>query len=288
MFKIITLFYIINILQIISAIEVYLDTHTHSKYDKNDSIWSPDDCVKWHIDNGYNAMVITNHMPDEYLPPSFFKNTPQNFTILPGREYAIQNYHIVIIFNPLTYEELYPNLPSLIGPNPFTWCYDREWLKTVIEEWHKLGVIVILAHPHLRENICEYNPPVCDLKNIGFDYVERITSGIFDFKNYRDELSCDFSVVSGTDGHDFFKTVPGGYTRMRLNKLSAQNIFDALYYKNITDIYVELSFSRINYKYKLIIAAVIVLICLIISGISYGLYYSIKKCNCKCCGCCRK
>ena len=237
------------------CVPVYLDTHAHAVYtkgaDDSDTYWTPDDAKDWHVANGYNAMIITNHMPDEYLAPTVFDmlSTP-TFAVLPGREYALKNMHIVLVFDPVTYPQLYGELPKLVGVNPFDYCYDQDQLFGAIQEWHSLGALVVYAHPHLRENPCPYQPSWAMYKRLGFDFVERITSGLWDFKNQAEEDAAGIRVLAGSDGHNKLKTVPGGYTRMDVPQLTPSMIYEELVNGTV---WVELDFARASQEYLLVL-----------------------------------
>jgi hypothetical protein len=240
-----------------TSTSVWLDTHVHATDDPSDDIWSPEEAIAWHQRNGYNAMVITNHLPTEYISPERLSElmksdlcAPSGFVVLPGREYALKNCHLVLMFDPATYSQQWPDLPTKVGVNPFDWCYDRQQLTTLIAEWHTLGALVVLAHPHLRENPCEFQPTMQDWRDMGLDFVERISSGIWDFGNQYEVDGAGLRVVAGTDGHSRLKTGPGGYTRLQLdgvyNASKAVLMFREL--RNGT-VWVEIDVTRVGWRY---------------------------------------
>ena len=259
-----------------TSLAVYGDFHCHALVPSNESdptIWAPEDAIEWHKQNGYNVMAVTNHMPDEYLPPSWFVRDP-SFLMMPGREYSIKNVHFVLLFDPSTYADLWTNLETLVGPNPYDWCYDETQIRDVIRFWHSFGALVSLAHPHVRENPCPFQPTMQQWKDMGLDFVERISSGVWDVANQPDVDAAGLRVLAGSDGHGWMKTVPGGYTRMQVAEMTPAVVFEGL--RNGT-VWVEWTTTRMAWQYWLLLFAILGPVFFACSFVSLLLLW--KKCK---------
>lgn len=238
---------------------VWLDTHSHAVLN-NAEIWTPTESIAWHIRNGFNAMAITNHNPDEMFTPAFFADynnytshaspNVSNIVLLPGREFDAHNMHIVLLFNPADYADTYALGTSFVGWNEY-FCHTKQELVTLISHWHTRDVLVVFAHPHLLKNPCAFQPTWQEVREMGFDYVERITSSIYDYTNEKAENDAGLKVLAGTDGHSRVLTGPNGFTRAIITgNITAQAIYDAL---KAGSVWVEYDVRRLGWYYILLI-----------------------------------
>lgn len=222
----------------VDAVEVYLDTHTHCKppksaypqlyHDEQDprELWTCEEAIKWHKTAGYNAMIITNHFEWEYLSLELIHQLEKNttdFAILPGREFATDAYHMTWYFDPKNYNP--QALP--LKPNTY-WCPTLKETTDLIQEVHQWGALTCIAHPHLTDSNCKPKLNWTMWSNLQLDAVEQVSSGIFDYYNQKGVAQAQLKVTAGTDGHSPLKAIPYGYTRLQVDQLNSQAIFEEL------------------------------------------------------------
>ncbi len=109
-----------------------LDTHSHTI--ASDGWMTPEQNIKWHIANGFNAFVITDHNTSESNPPSMqLQEKYPDILIIPGYEWTNPRVHI----NILGVESF--TKPSKRNPS------DEE-IRNIIKKGKEMGGIVQLDH----------------------------------------------------------------------------------------------------------------------------------------------
>lgn len=277
-----------------ASLDVYLDTHSHALESCTDTgmdyIWTPGDSMDWHLANGYTAMFITNHQPDQLVEPgklAMLDSMHANLRVLPGREFSPNNFHLVVLFNPTTYDEIYHTRlaggMSPNSPNPGS-CLDEAAVIDFIKQVHSIGGLAVLAHPHLLDNPCELKPTFEQWMQWGLDYVERITSSIPDVKNMGDEDAAGFGhrVLAGTDGHNRLKTVPGAYTRLRVapDNFTQASVWEQLVQGsqgNPGAVWVAYDPSRLSGSYWTIVAIVGSLTAMVFGATGAGVCMCVRR-----------
>lgn len=235
-----------TILSLVSCDRLYIDTHCHAKdvcLPYEEPLWSPREALEWHKENGYHALFWTNHWEGDLFTPSRLAElNASGILALQGREIATNNYHLVVLYNPLRvpYEPSHPANP----PNMYA-CVDAAFTRALIDACHRIGALVVWAHPHLHDNPCEFNPTLEEWKQMGLDYVECISSGL-PFSRKDEVREAGLGCVAGTDGHSSLKTVPGGYTVLDVDVASSEAIWKALA-SGLVDVVWDPTRASINY-----------------------------------------
>ncbi|ORY95246.1 Polymerase/histidinol phosphatase-like protein [Syncephalastrum racemosum] len=181
---------------------VLLDGHAHSTY--SDGRMNVRQLLEWHIANGYNAVIVTDHntiqggLAAEKLA---LEEYADNITVIPGIEYSCCRIHMNLI-------DINESIP--IGPPEPT---DQE-LQQVIQRVHELGGLVIVNHiPWSNTTQDGYDlprlpnhPSVEDLISWGVDGFEVVHADTFDYATYLATVKHNLIQMVGTDVH--YPTTP--------------------------------------------------------------------------------
>ena len=110
----------------------FLDTHAHST--ASDGWMTPEQCIMWHIANGFNAFVLTDHNTgknNKYILE--LQDKYPEIVIIPGFEWTTLRIHL----NFLGIEDF----PGKIKFNP-----TDEQIKSAIKRAKEMGAIVQVDH----------------------------------------------------------------------------------------------------------------------------------------------
>ncbi|KAI8369562.1 Polymerase/histidinol phosphatase-like protein [Radiomyces spectabilis] len=174
-----------------------LDGHAHSTY--SDGRLNARQLLEWHIANGYNAVIVTDHnsvhggLAVEQLA---LKEYADKITVIPGMEYTCCRIHM----NFIDINETVP-----VGPP----VPSDEDLRKAIERVHALGGLVIVNHIPWS-NTTEYgyelprlpnHPSVADLIDWGVDGFEVVHQDTFDYPTFQTTQARNLIQMTGTDLH---------------------------------------------------------------------------------------
>ncbi|ORZ18830.1 Polymerase/histidinol phosphatase-like protein [Absidia repens] len=178
---------------------VLLDGHSHSTF--SDGKMNIKQLLDWHIANGYNAVMVTDHntvaggLYAEHLAlhNEYYRN---RIVVIPGMEYTCCRIHM----NLIGINQTIPVGP----PSPS----DAD-LREVINQTHALGGIVIVNHiPWSNTTQMGYDlprlpnhPSVADLISWGVDGFEVINQGTFDYPTLQIAQQHNLIQMVGTDIH---------------------------------------------------------------------------------------
>ncbi|KAG2172323.1 hypothetical protein INT43_004865 [Umbelopsis isabellina] len=176
---------------------ILLDGHSHSTY--SDGKMTVRQLLDWHIANGYNAVIVSDHntieggLAAEKLALAEYNNT---ITVIPAIEYSCCRLHMNLIGINGTVK---------IGPPVPT---DQD-LQAVINQTHAMGGIVIVNHiPWSNTTEDGYqvprlpnHPSIEDLKAWGVDGFEIINQDTFDYPTMQFCQENNLIQMTGSDVH---------------------------------------------------------------------------------------
>lgn len=119
-------------IEVLPSSGYYFDTHSHTSL--SDGIMTTEQNIMWHIANGFNAMVLTDHNTGGNNK-ELLKLQPKypNILLIPGYEWTTATIHL----NFLGIEDYPYNVPA--SPS-------EDEIKQAIENAHSLGAIVQVNH----------------------------------------------------------------------------------------------------------------------------------------------
>jgi hypothetical protein len=110
----------------------FMDTHAHTLY--SDGKMTVEQNIKWHIANGFRAMVLTDHNTAkgnaEFVA---FQSKYPEIVLIPGFEWTAQNCHMIF-------------MGIMDFPDPVPRVATLENLKAAITKAHALGAVVMISH----------------------------------------------------------------------------------------------------------------------------------------------
>ncbi|KAI8595787.1 Polymerase/histidinol phosphatase-like protein [Dissophora ornata] len=115
--------------------DVLLDGHSHSIY--SDGRMAPETLLKWHIANGYNALIVSDHNTiDGGLAAQeiALANYSDQITVIPAMELSCCRLHMNLI-----------GINETIDIAITKWPTDEQ-LKATIDRTHELGGLAIINH----------------------------------------------------------------------------------------------------------------------------------------------
>jgi len=207
---------------------ILLDGHSHTVY--SDGALSPEQNIQWHIANGFNAAVISDHNTAKggsIAQQIAREKYSDQIKVLVAEEYTCCRLHMNLIFPP------WINATGLI--NSTAWPTDEE-LQQVINQTHQLGGIASINHiPWSYPRLYDI-PTLEQLFSWGLDYVEVVNQGTFDYQSYRYAIENGMGVITGTDMHRPDGGV-NGWTTLIPSNFSEEAIFEALKSKQTSFLY---------------------------------------------------
>ncbi|KAL1923574.1 uncharacterized protein VTP21DRAFT_8554 [Calcarisporiella thermophila] len=179
---------------------ILLDGHSHTTY--SDGVMSPEQVINWHIANGYNAVIVSDHntikggLEAEKIALEKYNGT---IVVIPAMEYSCCRIHM----NLIGINETIPFGP----PNP-----TDDDLRRAINRTHELGGLVIVNHIPWS-NTTEYgyqlprlpdHPTLEQLVEWGIDGVEIVNGNTLDLPSYQyiaAHPEKNLIQITGTDVH---------------------------------------------------------------------------------------
>ncbi|GAM23618.1 hypothetical protein SAMD00019534_067930 [Acytostelium subglobosum LB1] len=167
---------------------VLLDPHCHTTY--SDGSLSPEQNIQWHIDNGYNAMIVTDH------------NNIQGSIV--AQQIAIAKYNDKIkVITGMEWTNCRVHL-NFIGINesvtPIKNPTDLE-IQQAINRTHELGGLVIMNHRPWDYWSNMDTPSIQDFAAWGVDFFDVANGHYFDFQTLVYARSQNIRVVTANDYH---------------------------------------------------------------------------------------
>ncbi|KAL0087954.1 polymerase/histidinol phosphatase-like protein [Phycomyces blakesleeanus] len=176
---------------------VLLDGHSHSTY--SDGKMNIRQLLDWHIANGYNAVIVSDHntveggLAAEKLALAEYNET---IVVIPAMEYSCCRIHMNFI-------DINQTIPE--GPPVPT---DEE-LRQVIDQVHSLGGLVIVNHIPWSNTTEDYyqdarlpnHPSVNDLISWGVDGFEIVHQDVLDYPTLQVTQTHNLVQMTGTDVH---------------------------------------------------------------------------------------
>ncbi|MBD3351275.1 MAG: hypothetical protein GF364_07290 [Candidatus Lokiarchaeota archaeon] len=197
----------------------FLDTHAHTL--ASDGVLTPEQLIKWHIANGYDAFVLTDHNTDKNnVPILALQDKYPEILIIPGYEWTTMRIHI----NFLGIKEWDERVPM----NP-----TDEQIRNAIRKAKEMGAIVQVDHitwtidqPSHRNG--NYTHPTRDqLLEWGVDgfeinnemrWYDPKTIHWLELKKQKNELDRPIFISTGTDVHNPLKEWATGWTQILLKE----------------------------------------------------------------------
>jgi len=265
-----------------------VDTHSHGEW--SDIKGTLDDSVSWHQNRGFDAMVVTNH---DYLTPSTRINElNQKYIVLPGLEWSTRANHMIVMFNPDTYNDTYTTLrdnPLLLNSGI---CNPQSIDNDLVTLVHAHGAIVGRAHYTMSAMEALVNGVpwlTCDTRGLhywmalGADFVE-VANTIAD--KYADQFSTTYQMIktAGTDVHEVDTGIVVAKTAVDIgtNPVSAQSIFNAIRAGNTTIVYSGWWYGMLSNQVRTIvyIIAACILLVIVLPPVLVCMYFILRqKCN---------
>jgi hypothetical protein len=197
---------------------ILLDTHSHTI--ASDGWMTPEQNIRWHIANGYQAFVLTDHNTDKNNKPSVeLQEKYPEILIIPGYEWTANRIHL----NFLGIEEFPDKVPS----NP-----TDEEIKNAIKKAHELGAVVQIDHitwtldrPLLqsgdlvhptREQLLEWDVDGFEINNEMRWYDPKTVHWIENLKRDGNQKIANKFISTGTDIHNPIKEWATGWTELIL------------------------------------------------------------------------
>lgn len=201
---------------------ILLDAHSHTDY--SDGWLTPEQNIQWHIANGYNAMILSDH------------NTVKGGTV--AQQIAREKYDDkikVLVAQEYTCCRIHMNLVGINATIPsVAWPTDED-IMSIVNQTHAQGGFVVVNHIPWSENTLYDQFSIQDLYNWGVDYVEVINQDTFDYQDYRFAIKNNMGYLSGTDMHNPSRGV-NGWTTL-ISNFTEEAIMEALKQKKTSVIY---------------------------------------------------
>ncbi|KAG0262370.1 hypothetical protein BG011_010253 [Mortierella polycephala] len=224
--------------------DVLLDGHSHSIY--SDGRMDPETLLKWHIANGYNAVVVSDHntiaggLAAQEIALEKYKD---NITVIPAMELTCCRLHM-----------------NLIGINETIDIAIRKWptdeqIKATIDRTHALGGLAIINHIPWS-NTTEYgyhlprmqnHPSREKLVEMGIDGFEIVNGGTLDTISLKFIQDNNLLLITGTDVH-YPETGAYSWTILNTNNnRSMANIMTQLRVRNTSFLFDPTGTQQIAY-----------------------------------------
>jgi len=203
---------------------VLLDGHSHTDY--SDGSLTPEQNILWHIANGYNAMILSDHndatggQVTHQIARAKYGN---QIKVLVAQEYTCCRIHMNLVGINAT-------IPSVAWPTD-------EQFQQVINLTHAEGGFVSVNHiPWSLNAPLEDIPTVEQLYSWGVDYIEVVNQNTFDYQDFRFATAHGMGAITGTDMHHPERGVNAWTTLIPAN-FSEEAIFEELKARRTSFIY---------------------------------------------------
>ncbi|KAG0040915.1 hypothetical protein BGZ83_002414 [Gryganskiella cystojenkinii] len=178
--------------------DTLLDGHSHSVY--SDGRMSPDTLLKWHIANGFNAVIVSDHNTIEgglAAQKLAMEKYAGQITVIPAMELSCCRLHMNLI-----------GINETIDIAMHKWPTDDQ-LKATIARTHELGGLAIINHIPWS-NTTEYGYELPRMQNhpsretlveMGIDGFEIVNGGTLDTISLKFIQDHNLLLMTGTDVH---------------------------------------------------------------------------------------
>jgi predicted metal-dependent phosphoesterase TrpH len=192
---------------------VVLDQHAHTNF-KGGNL-SIRQNIRWHLANGFNAMVITEHntFNDPKLLAEVQAEFGSQFHILEGMEWTTERIHMNFL-NLNSWEMKIPPHPT------------DEDVQQAIKHAHDHGAIVVVNHARQQRKKDPTSPTFEQLLAWGIDFVEVQGQKWYDEDAVKFCQQHGLGMISGTDVH--FPIPVNGWTLLQVKEISIPTIIQAL------------------------------------------------------------
>jgi hypothetical protein len=210
---------------------VLADFHSHTLY--SDGKLTVEQNFQWHISNGFNVFVITDHNTWKHIPE--VKTVAANYPkviVFPGSEWTTNIIHMNIILplNATGYEHIVPP-----NSNP-----TLAQIEKAIDDTHAIGGLVSINHINWSVARMPDHPNRTQLFDMGADFIE-INGGTWDQASVDFTNSNNMSILTGTDMHS--PRGVNGWTGYWTDAFTADAVWEQIKSKNGTTIFQQSSSS---------------------------------------------
>ncbi|MBD3185985.1 hypothetical protein GF325_04070 [Candidatus Bathyarchaeota archaeon] len=201
-----------------------LDTHSHTL--ASDGRMTPEQNIKWHIANGFNAFVVSDHNTGKNNEPSMIlQEKYPSILIIPGYEWTTPRIHMNFI-------------GILDFPYPVPRKASDKDIKQAIDRAQDLGAIIQcdhvswtvsqdvyqsrnLVHP-TRQELIEWGVDGFEINN-SMQWYDGRTVHVMDFLEQNGLLEKPVFLSTGTDIHDPRNSFVTGWTELLLTPGEREN-----------------------------------------------------------------
>eukprot|EP01133_Synstelium_polycarpum_P005637 gene5637-6506_t len=167
---------------------VMMDPHCHTTY--SDGALTPEQNIQWHIANGYNAMVVTDHntMDGAFVAQKIAREKYNDqIKVLVGMEWSNCRVHLNFI-----------GINETVTPikNPT----DLD-IQLAINRTHELGGIVVYNHRPWSYWSGQDTPTIEDFAAWGVDYFDVANTMYFDFQTLVYARNMSIPICTANDYH---------------------------------------------------------------------------------------
>ncbi|EAL60503.1 hypothetical protein DDB_G0293864 [Dictyostelium discoideum AX4] len=171
-----------------SQVNILLDPHSHTTY--SDGTLTPEENIKWHISNGFNAMFMTDHnkieggLEGQRIAQ---KKYSSKILVVPGIEWTNCRCHLNLI-------GINVNVPLIKFPT-------NKEIKEIIDFVHSQGGLVILNHYPWSYWAGLDQPSMEEWYEMGIDFLEVVNIDTMDYQGIVFCKDHDLRYVTGSDFH---------------------------------------------------------------------------------------
>ncbi len=171
---------------------ILLDTHSHTLY--SDGVLTVEQNILWHIANGFNACIITDH--DTWAHVKEVRKMQEKYAdeiiLFAGSEWTTDVIHMNILF-PLDAE----GFEDILAPWDNYPSYEE--IQDAIKETHDLGGLVTINHFNWSLPRMPDHPKREEVYDWGADFIEIVNEGTWDQASYDFVSGNEMGMVAGTD-----------------------------------------------------------------------------------------
>jgi predicted metal-dependent phosphoesterase TrpH len=203
---------------------VLLDEHVHTNV--TGGILSLRQNVRWHIANGFNAMIITEHnrLNRSEKIAEVAAEFAGKFILIQGMEWTTERVHINFI-DIKEWNSPIPKYPT-----------DSE-IQQAFKEAHDQGALVVVNHPWSQRPKAVDFPTFEQFQSWGADFIEVEGQGYYDLDAAKFCNDSGLGQITGSDIH--FPIQVDGWTALNVESFTKEEIMNQLRSKNTQIIYYE-------------------------------------------------
>nr|MDO8111594.1 hypothetical protein [Candidatus Sigynarchaeota archaeon] len=206
---------------------VLLDQHVHTKFRGGNLSMRQN--IRWHLANGFNAMVLTEHncIQPAAEVEAIAKEFAGKIVVLQGMEWTTERIHLNFI-GVTSWSDPVPPRPT-----------DLE-IQRAIRAAKSQGAIIVVNHPSSQQKKAPDHPSFENLANWGVDYIEVAGQGTFETeaaKLCKKGETAAFGSITGTDIH--FPIPANCWTALNAPSFTREGIMAELRAKRTEAIYSE-------------------------------------------------